>query len=340
MATEGTTIKTPTCVWQINVDRLKGKENKNEIFSPSFFTSNAVGCENEWRLEMSPKGFKPEDRGYLSLFLRNLGKSPITAFYNFFVLNNKYDAVKGAEFSGNDIFNNEAVGTRRFIKESVIMNPKNEFLKDNKLLTIVCNVIIVNKRSMVIDDTENSQQTKRIKLLDEYEEFFNNIQHSDVTIISESKKFYLSKIVLKAHSTVLRAMITNMEEHNLVALVIKDVKSEVLNELFQFIYTGKVDPTDKLCGDLLEAAQKYNIQGLKELCEERMSNYLSKNNVMSYLTLAVTNNAQKLKSAAIEYICVCSEDFCDDPIFCNIGHQHPEILSESFKVLSSLKLKS
>ena len=47
-----------------------------------------------------------------------------------------------------------------------------------------------------------------------------------------------------------------------------DLDPDVLAEMLHFIYTGKTPKLDDLAGDLLGAADRYQIDKLKAACED------------------------------------------------------------------------
>lgn len=107
---------------------------------------------------------------------------------------------------------------------------------------------------------------------------------------------------------------------------IKNIKQEVLEELFQFIYTGKVNEVEEetVC-DLLIVAEKYNIKGLKVLTEDTKCVDLSEFNAIKYLNLAITNNAKKLKESAMNLISLKLEEFTKNPELQKFMKLHSEL---------------
>ena len=57
-----------------------------------------------------------------------------------------------------------------------------------------------------------------------------------------------------------------MEEKKNSRVEVKDVEPDVMAELLRFIYTGKTTKLDELVGDLLAAAEKYQVEQLKKVC--------------------------------------------------------------------------
>ena len=62
---------------------------------------------------------------------------------------------------------------------------------------------------------------------------------------------------------------------------------------------------------LLEAADKYQLSELKEICEEMLCDNLTVDTCLECLVLADLHTAEDLKQAAIKFVVDHSEDFVD-----------------------------
>lgn len=180
---------------------------------------------------------------------------------------------------------------------------------------------------------DRSKETfSRLKELDRFKNFLASGDYSDITIVATGKNYKLHKCVLASCSDVFDKMFQKeLKEINL--LVISDVRTEVLDEFFSFIYTGQVNETAKfIIGELLTAAEKYCIEGLKTLCEEKMCVNLTVSNAVEYLKLAVSNNAKELKTCAISLMSLNLNKFVHTTEFIDFGKEHPELLLEMIKI--------
>ena len=136
-----------------------------------------------------------------------------------------------------------------------------------------------------------------------------------------SKKFTEVEIVIKqgegtspvhlfAHKDILAArspVFEKMFEHDLKekatnAVDVVDIDPEVFKELLTYIYTEKAPNIKTLASPLLRAAEKYQLERLKALCEQRLSYDLQVSNSAETLVLAHTYQAQQLKKNALKYI--------------------------------------
>ena len=57
---------------------------------------------------------------------------------------------------------------------------------------------------------------------------------------------------------------------SVIQVTIKDIPSDVVAEMLLFIYTGNTPNLNKLAGDLLGAAEQYQLEMLKDICEEKL----------------------------------------------------------------------
>merc|ERR1719341_2405189 len=72
-----------------------------------------------------------------------------------------------------------------------------------------------------------------------------------------------------------------MSENHSKKVHISDVQKEVFSEVIKFIYTGNVSSEDSLkehARDILAAANKYELDLLKKLCEAQLVSTLNTSN--------------------------------------------------------------
>jgi len=134
-------------------------------------------------------------------------------------------------------------------------------------------------------------------------QFFNTGQFSDCVVIGQDgTEFQCHKIVLASQSKVFLAMFSaqNMQEASQARVQISDIQPSTLTALLKYLYTGDFDG-DQSDG-LLVAADKYDLQPLRQACESHLIRSLTKDNVVDLILLADRHNAAGLKTAALEYV--------------------------------------
>ncbi|XP_057339509.1 speckle-type POZ protein-like [Microplitis mediator] len=133
----------------------------------------------------------------------------------------------------------------------------------------------------------------------DYEKLYESQMGSDVELIVQEKKFQAHKFVLMVRSPVFQAMLTtDMRENREKTITIKNMDSEVFKSMLEFLYTDKVNDLDNVAEQLLEAADKYQIHTLKEICAESLCTSVTIDNASRLLALAYLHNAKEM----LEYI--------------------------------------
>ena len=136
-----------------------------------------------------------------------------------------------------------------------------------------------------------------------YEPLLNDKTFSDVNIIVGNEKFSVHKVILITNSRVFRNMFLNpMEESVSNEIKIKDMDSEIFQELLSYMYAGKVKDLEEQAQEILIAANRYEIDGLKFICERMLYTKLTLENVINFMTFADKYNAIFLKDYCFAFI--------------------------------------
>jgi len=82
---------------------------------------------------------------------------------------------------------------------------------------------------------------------------------------------------------------------------------QVFKTFLHFIYNDSLPEMDEqeealMAQHLLEAADRYDMQRLKLICEDKLCNHLEVSTVATTLSLAEQHNCQGLKEACIEFL--------------------------------------
>lgn len=113
-------------------------------------------------------------------------------------------------------------------------------------------------------------------------------------------------------SPVFNAMfIHNMTEAQEKIIDIEDLDIETVRDMLKYMYAGKIENLNTRSPRLLEAADKYQLSELKEICEETLCDNLTVDSCLECLVLADLHTAEDLKQAAIKFVVDHSEDFVD-----------------------------
>ncbi|KAJ1700245.1 hypothetical protein LUZ63_000024 [Rhynchospora breviuscula] len=136
---------------------------------------------------------------------------------------------------------------------------------------------------------------------------------ADVTFEVEQENFSAHTIVLAARSPVFKQLILsqNGKSEMRSRVQIEDVKAPVFKALLCYVYTDEL-PNDGDEGhadkaftsfdqELLVAADAYEVERLKFICEENLRKKISVGTVASTLELAEKCNCDRLKAACLEF---------------------------------------
>ena len=82
---------------------------------------------------------------------------------------------------------------------------------------------------------------------------------------------------------------------------IVDVSHEIFKEMIYYIYNEEVPKLDEYAYELLQAADKYKLDGLKSICEEKLVQIISVDNTVLLLMLADQYQALYLKQEVLKF---------------------------------------
>ncbi|GFY65538.1 TD and POZ domain-containing protein 3 [Trichonephila inaurata madagascariensis] len=127
---------------------------------------------------------------------------------------------------------------------------------------------------------------------------------ADVVLKCESFTINAHKCILSARSPVFSTMFKNeMRESQENVVEISDLDILTLRTMLIYIYTGNVDDLSMSnTQNLLYAAVKYQLMGLKKMCIAHLKSTVSNQNVLNVLVLGDIYD-QDLKNFALNFIC-------------------------------------
>ncbi|KAF8777716.1 TD and POZ domain-containing protein 3 [Argiope bruennichi] len=138
---------------------------------------------------------------------------------------------------------------------------------------------------------------------------------SDIQLKTVSKTFYAHKSVLCARSSVFRAMLTtDMKEKILDGIQIEDLDDNTIDQLLLFLYTDVVEDLHwESAMKLYDAADRYDVQRLKNICSSFLIARVDTCNVSDLLHLADSHQDFSLKTAVENFITMNNKKiFCTD----------------------------
>ena len=332
------------------------REEMGEVLKSSTFSAG-TNDKLKWLLRINPKGLDEESKDYLSLYLllhKCETKGEVRAKFKFSILNAKREEVKIMEsqrayrfVAGKDW------GFKKFVKRDLLLDESSGLLPDDKL-TIYCEVNVVTEAKEYSGQVSPFQsRVPTCRLPEDLEDIFKSQEFSDVTIVANEREFKAHKAILAARSPMFRGMFSHdMKETKFNRVEVTDVDPDVLEEMLRFIYTGKsmLEPRlqqvreqkdqkeqekeQHLAIELLQAANKYQLDRLKMICEEALYKTLSVDSVAEILALADLYNASQLKHQAIEFIGTHATEVTETDGWNRMIRENSHLVGEVFKALA------
>ncbi|OXU17373.1 hypothetical protein TSAR_005232 [Trichomalopsis sarcophagae] len=149
---------------------------------------------------------------------------------------------------------------------------------------------------------------------------------------TKGKSIKVHKSLFAHKSSVFADMFVTAKKMEQDVVVIPDTEYNVLEEMVRYVYSGKVRNIDALAAQLAVVADTYGLDGLKTMCEVRMSNNFSLDNVIGRLEVAEKLKMHPVMEKAMTFIVDNAVKVSAKPEFQKLsGH----ILSELFSKLAN-----
>ncbi|CAM0901439.1 unnamed protein product [Alopecurus aequalis] len=191
-------------------------------------------------------------------------------------------------------------------------------LKDD-CFTIRCDIMVCKDFS-----TQDADGTQ-FEIDDHFDYLLQNKVGADVTFEVSGERFSAHRCVLAVRSKVFMAQLFGPMTEGTTSRVIKikDMDANAFAAMLRFIYTGSFPKMDKeknmeeeegqeedvmWLKHLLVAADRYDLQRLKFLCENQLSENIGMSSLASTLALADQHHCHKLKEACFKFIQVQTPD--------------------------------
>lgn len=332
--------------WTItNFSRKINVVPNGEYIESDKFSVSAHGMDLEWQLCLYPSGKDCEDEEHVSILLELVSRSLTATFsgkIEFSVVSTngekvfrKKKSIKESDTQiGRPMFGLLAA---KFIPHNLLrLDQQNNQITPEDKLTVLCEITIDGKDVQQSGQAQmKSKPSSKIcpeKLSTDFKFLLESGQFSDVTIRCEGTELACHKIILGARSPVFNAMfIHNMTENQKKEIEIEDLEIETVQDMLKYMYAGTIDNLNTRSPRLLEAADKYQLSELKEICEDVLCDSLTVDTCLECLVLADLHNAEKLKNAAVSFVVDNSEEFVDQV---DKFKSYPDLMALLFKAMA------
>ncbi|XP_016843916.1 speckle-type POZ protein B-like [Nasonia vitripennis] len=294
-------------VWKINNFQMTCKKVSiaDYLRSPELKTSD----DTPIHLKLYPNGRNEASKDYLSLYLHI--REYIRAQVIFQILDAEGKVAAHHTTNTMQTFASQSdFGTEKLALRDFVIDPANGILTGNKML-ITCAITGHMGEIDVVKD-EDSQQ--RFKEINKYEALINDVEFSDVSLISEGRALKVHRCILAKSSSVFADMF-KAEKSQETSVEIGDIRYDVLVELIRFVYIGRVNNIYSLANELYAAADTYALHGLMDMCKEAMCKNFNVDSVIECIKFANRHRMDELKKRSIEFIVAHADEVTNKPDF-------------------------
>jgi len=346
--TSGASFKS-SITWTIENFRNRQEKFDEEIKSSIISVTDSDNRVTKWRVLVYPKGCKNnldnlEYKECVSMFIVSLNESPVTASWEGWILDENTNIKHNKGSTGVQQWKGwgangtcHSIGVPSFIEHSELTDS----LLPKGNLTLVLKIIVFGQGKTLFGsknpDNNILQHThqRHEKLSHDLGQVLVGKEFSDIEIKCNETVFPCHQLILAARSPVFKAMIqAEMKEKQTKKIVIKDSNPRTVAEMLNFMYTGDIllDKLEEIVSDLLGVADKYELNDLKEMCEEKLCSSLSVENSIACLVLGDLHHASKLKKMALELVAKNTRKIVDTNVYKDLFKQKPALAWEVTKV--------
>ncbi|CAL5031991.1 unnamed protein product [Urochloa decumbens] len=291
----------------IKIDGYSRSLNTTQGYRPSFHSDPFRAGGHTWHVIYEPMGSPchPENTEDMyisvSLALDDAVDEAVMAMGTFSLLDQDMKPVHA--YTSTTITNNfgvsSVVGVERFIKRQDL--EQSEYLKDDCFAIRVYVRIIREAPSMAVPPPDIHRHLG---------DLLSSKEGTDVEFRVRGEMFAAHRLVLGARSPVFRAELFGpMKEGTAMDVIeIDDMEAQVFGALLTFMYMDAWPPEIKqedeciMAQHLLAAADRYALQRLKLMCEEKLREQMDTSSVASILALAEQHQSPRLKEACFKFL--------------------------------------
>jgi len=298
----------------MTIDDIKGKIKSAK--PGEGFTSDTLECGNmEFTLKIYPNGRKLNTKGKISAEVFVNKKNPGRKHWKsmeFLMAKNSTGAFLHTQkqlmeelIKGDEGYSN---GVTMSLPHELVVAKKNLSFFLNGVLTVKVIIVVqgeetvTHKTTKLPDESITASQLKG-ELTKHFRNMLETHQRSDFRIICQEEIIPCHKLILSARSDYFAAMMENdMKEAKTGQVEIKDFDLETVKAVVLHIYTGEVEYNEENTNQLMRAADKYRLEGLKKKMEDVLIKAVKIQNAIDMFVLGDAVHADKLRDVSKEII--------------------------------------
>ncbi|KAJ4772720.1 BTB/POZ/MATH-domain protein [Rhynchospora pubera] len=285
-----------------------GKSVTSDVFTIGGF---------DWIIRFHPDGSIPEATDFISFFLELKSSGDVNALFELTILehnglpsNMRFSTPQAETFNITKIY--YSWGLSKFAKRSEF--EASNCLK-NDAFTIKCTVTVL-KGSRLRPTTPYGITVPPSNSNQQFARLLESEIGADVTFVVKGEKIRAHRCVLAAKSAVFNAeLFGSMREKWTEAITVDDIEAPVFKFMLYFIYSDSLldfeqnsnnDGEHKdlifMAQHLLVAADRYDLERLKLMCEDLLYKNLDVSTVASTFVLAEQHSCKQLKAQCVQFM--------------------------------------
>jgi speckle-type POZ protein len=297
---------------------------------------NGVTTDNSsyltFKIRLHPQGNKESNKDFCFFQVFSCTNAKFKA--KFSVYNTRNEEVPATVYTGTQQLN----GYFEYIRRDLLMShiQPNDEIQLLLNLSIVADTITKNSQNAISPSVPEPRPSELAK---DMEQMFEDTRHTDFTIVcdgeKEQRELQVHKVVLGARSPVFAAMFEpHTEEAQKAEVHYNDIDYDVMREMLFYMYSGRSPLLQQMALDLLAVADRFQLNGLKEMADQVLRNGLSNDNVCRNLVLADMHNALELKQDALRFIAQYSNGVIMTDGWATMIKEHPRLVTEVVAAMS------
>ncbi|KAJ1691725.1 hypothetical protein LUZ63_015880 [Rhynchospora breviuscula] len=310
-------VDTPETASMLRVDKVTGSHMfkimgyslQSGIEKRKFLESATFNVGGyDWLIRYYPNGQKKSEEDYTSIFVVLKSKEEhVKAQISFIMLNQNRNPLSERHTTKLQIFSaynqNHSFGYPNFVKRSNF-----ESVLEDDCLIVSCTVSVFKDFPV---EPDFPLLVPPPLALQQLSHLLETGYGADVTFQVEEETFNAHKCILAMRSQVFQAQFFGqLKEKPGTVIKIGDMEAHVFKSLLHFIYSEtipqfqEINESEKihLAQHLLVAADRYDLERLKIICENILYGSIDMSNAVDLLSFADMHNCIHLKRACLKYL--------------------------------------
>jgi len=321
-----------SCNWKIKPGNFFGIKTVGDFLkSPIFTCLDERNKLTAWQITVYPRGEQQASK-YVSVYLRSLNSNPCEVFFKLMFFQ-AYSSSSTTRFDANQV-----LGYSKLMKQKRLCSFFNVDIKAQvRFIKTISIPKPVGNNNITEQSSEKNQELQDLndQLVEDIGNVYLNDDLSDCKLVCGGQEISCHVVILAARSPVFAAMMaTPLKERETKEICIDDFTIEIVKELVNFIYTGKVTNIEENAAELLKIADKYQIQQLKDTCVKKLIKDTNVENCLYHAELGILFRVDDLQSTAVTYAVKNITDLMKSQEWKQNSAKNPELLSQILKAIA------